>query len=179
MDSRLTSSNPRIGRRIECFTQDGERNIGKVVSRAGKVEGLYGRSYNVQNVNGQLAWMDLDRNVEKWREISDDQEILITQSDNAIFDAKVKEIVNWKENYVFEEVEDKGQQRISVRWVVTEKLKNNLPVIKARFVARGFDLKNERTDSPTCSKDSLRIILVLIALMKWECKAIDIKAAFL
>ena len=35
------------------------------------------------------------------------------------------------------------------------------------------------TDSPTCSKEGLRLILCLLSSKKWKCQSIDIKAAFL
>ena len=53
--------------------------------------------------------------------------------------------------------------------------------LKARLVARGFeekDVKN-RTDSPTCSKQALRMIFVTASTMTWELNSLDISAAFL
>ena len=38
-------------------------------------------------------------------------------------EAKKEEIKRWRENEVFEEIDDKGQPRISSRWVCTEKIK--------------------------------------------------------
>ena len=34
-------------------------------------------------------------------------------------------------------------------------------------------------DSPTCSKESQRLALALIAASQWKCKSMDIKTAFL
>ena len=34
-------------------------------------------------------------------------------------------------------------------------------------------------DSPTCAKESLRLIFVIMATRKWKIHSIDIKAAFL
>ena len=97
--------------------------------------------------------------------------------------AKEKEMLNWKEIEVFSEVENTGQKTISLRWVVTEKLSSdNKPVVKARLVARGFEesmLEEQRRDSPTCTKDSLRMVLSVVASKGWKCNAIDIKSAFL
>ena len=85
--------------------------------------------------------------------------------------AKLAEMENWKKNDVFEKVQDCGQPTISVRWIISEKMKEGSPVIKARLVARGFeeDLSGSPTDSPTCSRDALRISLVFIALKRWKC----------
>ena len=40
-------------------------------------------------------------------------------------------------------------------------------------------VQEQRRDSPTCTKDSLRIIMSVVASYNWECNAIDIKSAFL
>ena len=42
-----------------------------------------------------------------------------------------------------------------------------------------MDLGDNRTDSPTCAKESLRMAMCLMAAKGWACKTIDIKAAFL
>ena len=64
---------------------------------------------------------------------------------------------NWKTNDVYEEVPHEGQPLISTRWVVSEKIKDGAPTVKARLVARGFeeDTSTLRKDSPTCSKESV------------------------
>ena len=49
-------------------------------------------------------------------------------------------------------------------------------------MARGFqdlDVGNIRNDSPTCSKEGLRIALAITASNHWMCKSMDIKIAFL
>ena len=58
---------------------------------------------------------------------------------DAIDNAKVKELGNWKNNQVYTEVEDKNQAKISTRWVVTAKVIGEDKIIKARLVARGFE----------------------------------------
>ena len=53
--------------------------------------------------------------------------------------------------------------------------------VKARLVARGFEENSQEIlkDSPTCSKESLRLILTFLATNNWLCNSIDIKSAFL
>ena len=48
--------------------------------------------------------------------------------------------------------------------------------IKSRLVARGFKENQEVpwTDSPICAKETLRILLIVIASNKWKCQAIDL-----
>ena len=92
-----------------------------------------------------------------------------------------KEIENWVKNEVFEEVEDTGQNVITVRWVVTEKENEGKTITKARLVARGFEENTEslRKDSPTCSKETVRILLSLASLKSWDCHTLDVKSAYL
>ena len=53
--------------------------------------------------------------------------------------------------------------------------------IKEPLVARGYEEQevNLRTDSPICSRESLRIVVAIIASNNWKRRSIDIKAAFL
>ena len=82
---------------------------------------------------------------------------------------------------VYEEVSYAGQPLISTGWVCTEKMKGGKLVCKARLVARGFeeDSSSLKIESPTCSKDSFRIMLTVVCSMKWKIHSIDIKSAFL
>ena len=94
---------------------------------------------------------------------------------------KAQEIKKWKDMGVFEEVEDIGQAKISCRWVCTEKMKGDKLIRKARLCARGFEETNEqtKTDSPTCQKESLRLLLCILAANSWTLHTMDIKSAYL
>ena len=99
-----------------------------------------------------------------------------------IMEAKQKEIENLRQHGVFTELPDVvGQEFIESRWVVTEKIKEGQRLVKARLVAKGFQEKNSeiRTDSHTCMKENLRVLLMLSATYKWTIKSIDIKCAYL
>ena len=107
--------------------------------------------------------------------------INLSMDENSKFEiAKSEELQKWKDMHVYKEVQNKGQPYISTRWVLTRKSSNNIIKYKARLVVRGFeeDLP-PRTDSPTCSKHFLRLILALIASNNWLIHSIDIKSAFL
>jgi transposase InsO family protein len=181
--NRNTAVKPTIGKRIECWTKhDGEKFTAKVISRAGKASGIHSHCYNIQrDSSGEVEWIDLVRQVEKWRQLPDEAEVLVSGNDSRTIEAKEAELKNWKDNDVFVEVKDEGQAAISVRWVLTEKVKDGCTRIKARLVARGFeeDMQQRRTDSPTCSRDSLRVAMSVIAAFGWTCNALDVKAAFL
>ena len=53
---------------------------------------------------------------------------------------------------------------------------------KARLVARGFEednIENIKKGSRTCSRDTLRVVLSVVAHKQWTLQSIDIKTAFL
>ena len=114
-----------------------------------------------------------------------DEEVLLNSATSDVVEvlsAKKKELDNWKRYNVYTEVPDTGQQCVSVRWVITEKKGKDRPVIKARLVARGFEeenLNDIRKNSPTCSKENLRIVLAIISSHQWQASSLDVKSAFL
>ena len=94
--------------------------------------------------------------------------------------AKEKELTNWREQGVHEEAEDMGQSCITTRWVLKTKMVNGQETVKARICARGFqELQDFYTDSPTCSRESVRIAFAIIASNCWTLNSIDVKTAFL
>ena len=179
-----TTTVPKCGKRYEVTLADSNEKINvKILSRAGKVTGRYRDCYNYCNEhNGQEDWMDFGKDVSDMREIREDEEIMITITDDKTMEAKRKEITNWEKNEVFEEVDWEGQPTISTRWVVTEKQNKDGRMIKARLVARGFEEHLGEcvvTESPTCSKEALRLALSVMLMRDWKCNTIDIKAAYL
>ena len=94
--------------------------------------------------------------------------------------AKMKELQNFKDFKVYVLVPDRGQPRIRHNWIMTQKMLDGSVIIKARLVARGDEERELlRTDSPTTSKKTLKIIFVLAAQMGWKVESGDIRAAFL
>ena len=58
--------------------------------------------------------------------------------------------------------------------------KKDQDTIRARLVARGFEEKVDvPVDSPTISKDNLRIIFAITESKGWELQSTDVKSAFL
>ena len=107
---------------------------------------------------------------------------MISSSDHNRETAKKEELQSWVKNKVYTQVSDQGQPRIPTRWLYTNKNLNDKQVCKARLVGRGFqdrDVGNIRNESPTCSKEGLRIALAIMASNHWMCKSMDIKKAFL
>ena len=94
--------------------------------------------------------------------------------------AKQAELDKWKSMNVYTETEDTGQRRISTRWVCTERLKAGKIEAKARLCARGCeDPDDVATDSPTCERDNVRILLSIAASNNWTINSIDFKSAYL
>ncbi|CAL4061641.1 unnamed protein product [Meganyctiphanes norvegica] len=113
---------------------------GKILGQAGKVTGVNKDCYNVQLDNdGWTGWFNLKRTLRELSEVNENIEMIILFSNDAVSLAKNKEIQTWIDNKVFEVVPNEGQRAISVRWIVTEKTKDDGLVIKARLVARGFE----------------------------------------
>ena len=173
----------KIGQRVRgLHTDSGQVISGKVVSRAGKSTGKFNKCFNIRkDSDGSIDWYDVERHFEHLEVIPDEEELFIFYNTGEIHEAKEKEMNNWRTNKVFSEVEDTGQEAISTRWVITEKMKDGNGVVKARLVARGFEEEKEdiRKDSPTCTKESVRIALSLASALGWKVKSTDVKAAFL
>ena len=81
---------------------------------------------------------------------------------------------------MFEEVEDNGQRCLSMRRIITEKIKQGKRVVKACLIVRGFeeDTCSIQKDSP-CAKESISIRLSIMSSLGWSCHNIDISATFL
>ena len=149
------------------------------MSRAGKATGKYKNCFNIErDDDGSVEWMNFD-GVECVEIIPESEDRIVMFNSDETSKAKESEIQNWIRNQVYEEVDDLGQDSMSVRWVITEKMKNNEIITKARLVARGFEEDTVRIqkDSPTCSKESVRLALSIAASKQWPVNSVDIKAA--
>ena len=169
-----------IGKRIE-YDDEGQKRTGVIVSRAGKATGKNRFCVNIQSdIGGNYHWIDMSK-VKNIRIIEENEEVLIVRESDEVKKAKETEIENWIHNDVYEEVQDVGQATVSVRWIISEKIVEGIPKIKARLVARGYeeDSSDIKTDSPTCCKEALRLALAVMVSKGWKCHTIDIKAAFL
>ena len=118
----------------------------------------------------------------------------VDEHNQEIVDVKEKEFQNLVDNDVFELVHDDGQKAISTKWVSHEKIKEDgSKRVKACLVARGFEerLAEKKIDSPTCSRQGLRLELVTASSMEWingsmdqwinqwEINSLEISSAFL
>ena len=75
-------------------------------------------------------------------------------------EAKERELENLVKYDIFEEVDDKGQETVGSRWVITrkEKADGQKTEFKGRLVAKGFQEKESpQSDSPTMLRESLKL----------------------
>ena len=178
------ASKPKPKSYVRYILEDGTNVKARVLSQQPECTSKYGNWLNVQ-LDGQKKPSSINWDVvTAWQELPEpEQVIFLTASEEmsqGAVDAKEREIGNL-ENGVFEVVEQRNQRLISCKWIFTEYTRDNKKVIKARLVARGFEenIKNVRTDSPTCSRQSLRMTLITAPTMGWELNSMDITSAFL
>ena len=158
----------------------------RVLSKQPKKQGKWKDWVNVQVVGKDEASSVNWKDVVWWREASQAEDVLILTSidhySQEIVDAKDKEYMNLLEHDVFEVVNDDGQSTISTKWIFHEKSDDQgRKLVKGRLVARGFEerLADKKIDSPTCSRQGLRLVLTIASTMDWEINSMDISAAFL
>ena len=159
---------------------NGEIISGRILGRAGKSTGVHKHCYNIEDSRGWTGWYDLST-LQELQVVPDAAEMLVLHCNDAVTRAKEKEMENWRANDVYDEVPDEGQSTISTRWVISERIKEGVAVTKARLVARGFeeDTSALRKDSPTCAKESVRVLLSIASSKSWICHVVDVKAAYL
>ena len=170
---------------------------GRILSRAGKKGGKYGKWWNVQNtVTGHIEPEDLG-NLSSLEKVMTDEsngaeenvenEVFITaipryrHNEEGCKAAKEKEFDSWDKYAVYEEVKDEGQVRLDTNWVLTCKVVKGVSVIKARLTIRGDqeDTSGIRKDSPTVRRGNIKVFAAVAAKEHWEIKASDVACAFL
>ncbi|RVW24034.1 Retrovirus-related Pol polyprotein from transposon TNT 1-94 [Vitis vinifera] len=100
--------------------------------------------------------------------------------------AMEEELKSMKDNEVWDLVElPKGIKTIGCKWIFKTKhdSKGNVERYKVRLVAKGYTQKEgidyKETFSPISKKDSLRIVMALVAHFDLELHQMDVKTAFL
>jgi len=102
------------------------------------------------------------------------------------FDDMKQELKSMDDNKVWDLVKlPKGSKRVGWKWVFKTKRdsKGNIERYKARLAAKGYTQKDDigykETFSPISKKDSLRIVMTLVAHYDLELHQMDVKTAFL
>ena len=172
-----------------------EWEISKITSRAGKATGRYSEWWNTESDDGVSKAIDfskvkeveiintthLENQVTFTSEVEYQQHgTLISKIEDDTLNAKLSELQQWDERNVYSITEDSGQECISLRWVIKPKIVDGRTITKARLCARGFEEEqNFRTDSPTCSREGIRLALSTIVSHSWTLNSLDVKTAFL
>ena len=181
-----SETQPKRNTIIQYCMPDQSITKAKVLSTQPKKQGKWKDWVNVQVVGKDEASSVNWKDVVWWREARQAEDVMILTSidhySQEIVDAKEKEYKNLLEHDVFEVVNDDGQSTISTKWIFHEKNDDQgRKSVKGRLVARGFEerLADKKIDSPTCSRQGLRLVLITASSMDWEIKSMDISAAFL
>ena len=167
----------------------------RVESRGGKVGGIHWHFMNVKPVNSEeTTSISFRDEIREWKKLNlsepespeDPAEVQFVYlgkqvTSTKFAEAKKQEMGKWRQMDTYTEEDYNGQPLISSRWICTEKIKGGQLVCKARLVLRGFeeDSSSLQKNSPTCTKDSFRLLLCMLAHRNWELHTIDIKSAFL
>ena len=87
-----------------------------------------------------------------------------------ISNAKLEEL-KWKTHKLYDAVDNCNEKFTDLRWVFSEKYVNCELNVKARLVAKAFleDNSDILRDLPTCSKESMHLVLNIIPSSKWLC----------
>ena len=170
------NNNPKIGSIVKYKGNDNnEWKTAKILSRGGKASGKYSTFYNIEDcVSHEKQCIDF-KSLNNWE--THDEQILVASkvSSSDVNNVKQLELSLWKKFNVYDEVLDENQKTLSTRWVITNKDK-----LKARLVVRGFEEEMDNpSDSPTTSKDTVRVFFALCSSFSWNVESIDIKSAFL
>ena len=193
---RPQGQQPRVrkGLRIEFKRKDGDWETGEVLRRSGKSTGKYKDHWYINcDKTGESEEFNIVADLEDFRvegerdeeEFSHDtylvEEVLKAEILEEVAEAKKLEVDKWIEEKVFVEVPDEGQERLSTTWVITTKKKESRMVTKARLVVRGYEETGQdiRSDSPTCMKENVRMLLAIAVARGWTINSLDVKAAFL
>ena len=95
--------------------------------------------------NHEMETIDQLSNLSLEDEIQTHETLLVWNKDKTL-EAKLSELQQCKSE-VYEEVPDQGQNFISLRWLIKEKLVYNKKFIKVRLCARGWEEEqNFKTD---------------------------------
>ena len=129
---------------------------------------------------------ELDYDIGAENDLETFSQAISCKESNLWYDAMKDEMNSMASNGVWNLVElPDGAKAIECKWVFKTKKDSlgNIERYKARLVAKGFT-QNEGIDyketfSPVSKKDSLRVIMTLVAHFDLELQQMDVKTAFL
>ena len=178
---------PKAGDVIQYLDTEGEWRKVTVTNRYSKKSAWV----NTQDEEGKRTGIDLATGSWKYNVLAAEcvHESCITfipqnrWGETECVEAKKKEVSMWEKFEVVDAVEDTGQEpRILTKWILTEKESDLGGIkVKARLVVLGNmeeGLPSYQTQSPTCGKDTVRLLLTLAAKEEFETVMIDLTNAY-
>ena len=158
------------------FKDSNEWRTAVLISRSGKATRKCSKEWNSKLDDDIIPPIDFEGDVDNLHRMSNScvstlpnteeiqySEICMTAIENQTNIAKINELEIWKKQEVYREEEDIDQSWISVRWVLSRKIKNEEYVTKARLCTSSFEeIKDFPTGSPCCSQIGVRSIFTLI-----------------
>ena len=178
---------PKAGDVIQYLNKDGGWEKVTVTSRYSRKSGYV----NVKNTDGDKAGVDLATGSWRYSVLAAEgiQDTYVTflpegrWGESKCLEAKKKEISMWEKFGVVENIEDTNQEpRILTKWILTEKTDDEGEnKVKARLVVLGNmeeGLPSIQTQSPTCGKDTVRLLLTVAASYGWGAVMIDLTNAY-
>ena len=123
-----------------------------LISRLGKANGKYKKAWDSKLDDKTMQSIDYEKDAVSLEHLpkssasnatnpqTNTKEVLcskiyLIELENQTTEAKMAELGNWKKQNVYREEEDMGQSCISVRWVLSQKVKNGQNITKARLFA--------------------------------------------
>ena len=182
------------------FLCDGVKSEGRALARAGKEGGLYSNWWRIKDSSTKhIRVLNMDvlkqvkvksRSAEVPNHIEEDDEDVDTfvlliprylHGEKRCLDAKMEELEKFVEFDVYEEVLYTGQKLLGTHWVMVEKCKDGVAMVKARLTVRGDqeDTDEIRKDSPTVRKGNVKLVIMISTFLNWSIKTSDVRAAFL
>ena len=131
-------------------------------------------------------YKNLDYDIEAENDPKTFSQAISCKKSNLWYDVMKNEMNSMASNRVWNVVElPDGVKSIGCKWVFKAKKDSlgNIEIYKARLVAKGFTqnegIDYKKTFSPVSKKDSLRIIMTLVAHFDLELQQMDVKRTFL
>ena len=129
---------------------------------------------------------ELDSNIGAENDPETFSQAMSSKESNSWYSAMKEEMNSMESNRVWDLIElPDGIKSIGCKWVFKTKKDSlsNTEIHKARLVAKGFNQREgidyTKTFSPVSKKDSLQIIMALVAHFDFDLHQIDVKTTFL
>ena len=128
LQSNLESPTIQLGKILKSgvkiqyqLPEENETKEAKALGHAGRATGINKYWVNIQKPDDSMCSINLEQ-LKQWKEIEDNETVFLLDSNDQIevSQAKAQELQKWSEHNVYTEVDNKGEDYIPTRWVITE-----------------------------------------------------------